>query len=285
MRVARTIAELRAGLLPARAAGKSIGFVPTMGALHEGHLSLVRAARTATDVVVVSIFVNPLQFGPDEDLAAYPRDEQSDLDLLESEGVDHVFLPTVDEMYPPGRATEVTVPALAGVLEGASRPGHFAGVATVVTKLLNIVQPGAAFFGQKDAQQLAVVRRLVADLSIPVEIAAGPTVREPDGLALSSRNAYLGAGERATATALFEALEAGTRVLREEANVAAAEKTMIETMTAAGAVPDYAAVVEPDTFRAYEGRGQALLVVAARVGATRLIDNFLLDEITTSLED
>lgn len=285
MKVERTIDSLRGALRDARASGRTIGFVPTMGALHDGHLSLVRAARSTADVVVVSIFVNPLQFGEHEDLAAYPRDEDADVAKLEAAGVDVVFVPSVAEMYPEGRATVVDVPPLAAVLEGASRPGHFAGVATVVTKLLNVVAPDFAFFGQKDAQQLAVVRRLVVDLSLPVEIRACETVREPDGLALSSRNAYLDGDERRRAAGLFEALREGGRVLREEGNVDSVEKTMLEVMRARGIEPDYATVVRPDDFGDFDGHGPALLVAAARVGTTRLIDNLLLEDVSGSLEE
>ena len=273
MIVARSVAELRAALPEP---GPRVGFVPTMGALHDGHLSLVRAARDATAVVVVSIFVNPLQFGPAEDLDTYPRDEAGDLELLRDARVDVVFLPAVAEMYPEGRATTVSAGGIGEILEGATRPGHFDGVATVVTKLFNIVRPDAAWFGQKDAQQLAVVRRIVDDLSMDVEINAGPTVREADGLATSSRNVYLSSDERIRATALYSALRAGANVLQTERNVEATEKTMGETMTAEGVEVDYAVVVDPDDFTAFEWNGAALLAVAGRVGRSRLIDNLLL---------
>jgi pantoate--beta-alanine ligase len=273
VKVARSIAELRAALPPER--GTRVGLVPTMGALHEGHLSLVRAGSAACDVVVTSIFVNPLQFGPSEDFETYPRDEASDLDRLRAEDVDVAFLPSVVEMYPDGRSTTVSAGALGEVLEGAARPGHFDGVATVVTKLLNIVGPDDAWFGQKDAQQLAVIRRVVTDLSIPVEIHAGPTMREADGLAMSSRNVYLSGNERIRAIALYSALRAGARVLETERDVAAAEKSMLETMRAQDVDVDYAAVVDPDELTPFEWRGAALLLVAGRVGTTRLIDNLL----------
>ena len=276
MRIARSIADLRAE----RASGPHqsiVGFVPTMGALHDGHISLVRAARTGSDVVVASIFVNPLQFGPTEDLASYPRDEVADLVALRAAGVDIVFLPSVEEMYPEGASTSIRVDPIGDVLEGAVRPGHFDGVATVVVKLLNIVSPDAAWLGQKDAQQLAVIRRVVADLSLPVEIHAAPTVREADGLAMSSRNAYLTPDERIRATALYASLRSGARVLESERNVEAAEKTMLETMVAEGVEADYAAVVDPDDFTPFRwGQGAALLAIAARIGTTRLIDNVLL---------
>ena len=271
MKVVTSGTELRAELKAARAVHERVGFVPTMGALHEGHLSLVRAARSAADFVVMSVFVNPLQFGPGEDLAAYPRDEQRDMHLAQSEGVDLVFLPTVAEMYPPGRETLVNVGALGTILEGADRPGHFDGVATVVAKLFNLVQPDVAVFGQKDAQQLAVVHQLVRDLSFGIEIVVAPTVREPDGLALSSRNAYLSADERRKATALYDALRAGADALGEDP--ALAEKTMWEALVEQGLEPSYARVVDPTTFGPPTPNGRALLVIAARVGTTRLIDN------------
>lgn len=274
MIVARTIPELHAALA---SNGGSVGFVPTMGALHDGHLSLVRAARAESDVVVVSIFVNPLQFGPSEDLDTYPRDEAGDLEMLAAEGVDVGFLPSVAEMYSESRTTTVSPGPIGEILEGAARPGHFDGVATVVTKLFNIVRPEAAWFGQKDAQQLAVVRRVVADLSMKVEVNAGPTVRDPDGLAMSSRNAYLSPDDRIRATALYSALRAGARVLETEREVAATEKTMLETMTAGGVDTDYAVVVDPDDFTPFDWDGDAaLLAVAGRIGNTRLIDNLLL---------
>jgi pantoate--beta-alanine ligase len=276
MKIARTIAELHAALHRDAPGARTVGFVPTMGALHDGHLSLVRAARADSTVVVVSIFVNPLQFGPAEDLETYPRDEAGDLELLEAEGVDVVFLPSSAEMYPAGSSTSVTVGELGEVLEGAVRPGHFAGVATIVTKLFNVVRPDIAWFGQKDAQQLAVIRRVVVDLSLPVEVRACPTVREPDGLALSSRNVYLDDAGRQGAAALIAALRLGARVLEAERNPAAAEKTMFEAMTAEGVEVDYAAVVDPDVFTPFDWHGAALLVVAGRVGNTRLIDNLLL---------
>lgn len=285
MRIARSSEELRVELVAERSAEHSIGFVATMGALHAGHLSLVGAAREASDVVVVSIFVNPTQFGPGEDYSMYPRDEATDVRLLEEAGADIVFLPDVDDMYPPGASTTVSTGELGDIVEGASRPGHFDGVATIVTKLLNVVQPDVAFFGRKDAQQLAVVQRVVSDLSLPVEIRGCPTVREPDGLALSSRNVRLDAGERERATSLFRALEAGARVLREERSVRAAEKTMLEILVAARSEPDYASVLDPQTFVPYSGTGPALLAVAARIGGTRLIDNLLVEDASTTLED
>ncbi|HEX6139980.1 MAG TPA: pantoate--beta-alanine ligase, partial [Candidatus Limnocylindria bacterium] len=209
MRVVRTVAELRTSLDGAHAAGRSVGLVPTMGAFHAGHLALMAAAREECEVVVVSLFVNPAQFGPAEDLARYPRDEPSDLAAAEAAGVDVLFAPSVDEMYPPGFDTWVDPGALATVLEGAARPGHFRGVATVCTRLCHLVAPQRAYFGRKDAQQVAVLKQVVRDMALPLEIVACPTVRDADGLALSSRNAYLSPGERQAALALPRALQAG----------------------------------------------------------------------------
>ena len=216
MRICNTIEDMRAACRAARRGGKRLGFVPTMGALHEGHLSLVRAARASCDAVAASIFVNPTQFGPNEDLAKYPRSFERDRDLLEKEGVELLFAPSVEEMYPAGAVTWVTVEGLSSKLDGRSRPGHFRGVTTVVAKLFHIVEPDAAFFGQKDAAQVAIIRRMVRDLNFPVEIVACPIVREPDGLAMSSRNAYLdratektGAGVASFAAAREEILGSG----------------------------------------------------------------------------
>jgi pantoate--beta-alanine ligase len=272
--VVRTAAELRAILGAARTEGRLIGFVPTMGALHAGHISLLDAARAESEVVILSIFVNPLQFGPTEDLAAYPRDETADIAVAERAGVDVVFLPTVDEMYPAGRDTTVTVGHIGTIVEGAERPGHFDGVATVVAKLFGLVEPDVSYFGQKDAQQVAVIKQLVRDLSFRTRISVQPTVREPDGLALSSRNAYLSPDERSRATALHRALTEGARTLREE-DVGGAEKNMWELLVAGGLEPGYARVVDPDTFGPPGSTGEALLVIAARLGTTRLIDNML----------
>jgi pantoate--beta-alanine ligase len=273
----RTVAALRAELGP-RHGGRRIGFVPTMGAFHEGHLSLVRAARSACDAVVMSIFVNPLQFGSGEDLDAYPRDEATDLELAASNGVDVVFCPPVAEIYPEGAATTVNVGALGEILEGEVRPGHFSGVATVLTKLFNIVSPDAAFFGQKDAQQVAVVRQMAADLFCDIEIVVCPTVRAPDGVAFSSRNRYLSAHERPRATVLFRSLEAGQEALRGGAGLEVVQQTMWDVLGAEdGVQPDYAAAVDPTTFGPPLPGGHILLAVAARVGSTRLIDNTLVD--------
>jgi pantoate--beta-alanine ligase len=277
MRLARTRDELREQLLESRGANVEVGFVATMGALHAGHLSLVKVARTICDTVVMSIFVNPLQFGPGEDFDAYPRREQEDIERAEEEGVDVVFVPPVEEVHPPGRTTSIEVGELASVLEGEFRPGHFAGVATVVMTLFGLVQPDKAFFGQKDAQQLAVIKRMVRDLAVPVEIMGCPIVREEDGLALSSRNAYLSAAERERAAVLFRALTAGKDRLLEGAGVQGAEAAMWNVLSSVdGVQPEYARAVDPDTFQAPSGE-RALLVVAARVGPARLIDNFLVE--------
>ena len=274
MRVLRSPAEFRSELATARSE-RLIGFVPTMGALHEGHLSLVRAARAADKVVAASIFVNPLQFGPNEDFAAYPRNEDEDVARLGDAGADAVFIPSLEDMYPPGRSTKVNVGPLAEVLEGAHRPGHFDGVCTVVAKLFNIVRPARAYFGQKDAQQVAVLKRMVRDLDFDLEIVVCPIVREPDGLALSSRNAYLTDGERATATVLFRALQAGRRRLQQTEDVGASEAAMNEVFSKEGVVPDYTAACDPDSFGPPSANGPVLLAVAARVGRARLIDNVL----------
>jgi len=279
MRTLRTVAEIRAALTPARREGRSIGLVPTMGALHDGHLALIREARAECDEVVVSVFVNPTQFNEAADLQAYPRDEARDLELAQTAGADMVFAPSVDEMYPAGFATSVLVAGVSETLEGAQRGvEHFRGVATVVTKLLTIVAPDAAFFGQKDAQQTVVLRRLVADLNLPVRVVVCPTVREPDGLALSSRNARLSAAERDRALALWRGLHAAARAHADGErdavrliDVAAAE------LAAAEIVPEYLVVVDPLSLAELPRVDtDALMVVAARVGETRLIDNVLL---------
>ena len=276
MRVASTAREMRAALEDARREGQLIGFVPTMGALHEGHLSLIRAARERCEVVAISIFVNPLQFADNEDFDQYPRDDKRDLVIAADAEVDVVFLPDVAEMYPDGRSTTISVGRLASIAEGAARPGHFDGVATVVAKLFSIVLADLAFFGQKDAQQVAVVKKMVADLSLPTEIVACPTVREPDGLAMSSRNVHLSTAERSQALVLWRALQAGRQSLLETGEPEAAEKVMSDLLTTADGVDmDYALCVDPDTFEAPVPGRDRLLVVAARVGRTRLIDNLL----------
>lgn len=275
--IVRTVANLRDQVRAWRAAGQRIGFVPTMGALHEGHLSLVRLARTLADRVMASVFVNPTQFGPNEDFDAYPRDEARDAELLAAAGCELMFAPTVAEMYPDGASTTVTVAGVSEPLDGQARPGHFAGVATVVTKLLNQCGPDVAVFGEKDYQQLQVIRRLVRDLDIPVEIIGGPTARAPDGLALSSRNAYLTEAERAVAPALHRALQAAAQDLRAGGRVDAAEAAALALIRAAGfASVDYFEVRgAEDLARLGPGpvNGAARLLTAARIGKTRLIDN------------
>lgn len=263
----------------ARRGGKTLGLVPTMGALHEGHLSLVRAARAACDVVAVSIFVNPTQFGPNEDLATYPRSFERDCELLEKEGVQIVFAPSVEEMYPRGAVTWVTVEELSGKLDGRSRPGHFRGVTTVVAKLVHIVEPDEAFFGQKDAAQVAVIRRMVRDLHLPVEIVTCPIVREADGLAMSSRNAYLDARQRKQALVLRRSLERVRKLV--ETGETAAPRLVVAGREELASEPsvrlDYFEIVDPETLDAIRDVADGgLVAVAAYVGTTRLIDNLLL---------
>lgn len=275
--IVRTIEDIRHAVAEARSSGRVVGFVPTMGYLHEGHLSLVDSARNAgADFVVVSIFVNPTQFGPNEDFEKYPRDERRDLELLSSRGVDLVFMPAVDTIYPPGSDTRVVPGAVSGPLEGERRPGHFAGVATVVLKLFNIVQPDLAVFGRKDAQQCAVVAQMVRDLDVPVRLVFSETIRESDGLAMSSRNAYLSHDERVVAATLSRALRAGESALRDGARSPhAIEAAMSRTLGDFTAVElDYLRLVDPGTFLTPTDLDRDLLVVGAvRVGRTRLIDN------------
>lgn len=279
MEVHPTIAAFRAALETERAASRTVGFVPTMGFLHEGHLSLVARAAVEADVVAASIFVNPLQFAPDEDLAAYPRDLDRDLSMLGDAGVGHVFVPSVDEMYPGGPVlTCVTVAELSDGMEGASRPTHFAGVATVVTKLFAIAGPCVACFGEKDYQQLVVVRRLAADLSLPVRVVGCAIVREPDGLALSSRNVYLTDDERVAATVLHRALEAGAdAVAAGERSSAVVQEAMVATVAGEPlASLDYAEVRDAATLATVPlvpDGAELRLLVAARVGRPRLLDN------------
>jgi pantoate--beta-alanine ligase len=277
--VAATAEELRPAVRAARRQGRSVGLVPTMGALHAGHASLVRAARAADGFVVVSIFVNPTQFGPHEDLARYPRPFGQDLALCGELGVDLVFAPAPETMYPPGFRTWVEVTGLQDVLEGAARPGHFRGVATVVLKLFNLVQPDRAYFGQKDAQQARVIAQLVRDLNVPVEVRVLPTVREPDGLALSSRNKYLDPDQRRHAVVLSRALaEARERVAAGERDGDALRAGLTDYIAATpGAALDYAAVVDADTLTPVARlSGPTLLALAVRFGTTRLIDNILI---------
>jgi pantoate--beta-alanine ligase len=280
MEVIGTLAATFDATEAARGKDRTIGFVPTMGAFHEGHLSLIRRARTERDFVVVSIFVNPLQFGDPADLAAYPRYEERDLEQARGLGVDLVFAPRVEEMYPAGEPEATVDPGPVGErLEGASRPGHFQGVATVLTKLFHAVGPSAAYFGEKDAQQLAVVRRVVGDLSFPIEVIPCPTVRDPDGLAMSSRNARLSPEQREAAGCLFLALSEAAELARSGEREAA---RIVATMAReVGATPqarlDYAAVVDDDTFEELDTIDRpARAVVAARFGDVRLIDNLLL---------
>lgn len=276
MNTVRTIADVRAQLRPTRAG--PIGLIPTMGAFHEGHLSLIRAARERCDVVVVSLFVNPTQFNDPADLNAYPRDEGRDAALAQDLGADLLFAPPPEEIYPEGFNTTVTVQGLGDVLEAAHRPGHFAAVCTVVCKLLNIVQPDVAFFGQKDAQQVVVLRRMIRDLDIPVRLEVRPTVREPDGLALSSRNAYLTAQDRARAVALSRGLNAAQDAVADgERDPKMIRATAEATMKAHDVEPEYVALVHPDTLEPVNAlNGRALLAVAARVGPARIIDNVVL---------
>ena len=272
-------AEMQGWALAARSAGRSIGLVPTMGALHEGHLSLVRAARRDNDVVAVSLFVNPTQFGPNEDFQRYPRDLDRDRRKLESEAVDVLFAPPVDDIYPPGFQTYVRVEELGSRLDGASRPVHFRGVATVVAKLFNITQPHRAYFGQKDAAQTAVILQLVRDLSFPLQIIVCPIVREADGLAISSRNAYLSPAERNAATVLYRSLvSVEERYKAGERSAEALRQVLIEALASEPlARIDYAAVVDPDSLLPLSAVDRrALAAVAAWVGATRLIDNTVL---------
>jgi len=278
VQVLTTIPDLRAQLAPLRRAGKSIGFVPTMGYLHEGHEALVRAARQECDVVVVSIFVNPLQFAPSEDFESYPRDPDRDRAILSAAGADYLFQPGVGEIYPRPLLTEVAVPELSRTLEGRTRPTHFQGVATVVLKLFHIVWPDRAYFGQKDGQQVAVVRRLCEDLDLPLALRVVETVREPDGLALSSRNVYLSPDERRVAPVLHEALEQGRAAAlagRDGPAVQAAIEARVRQQPLARL--DYAAVVDPDSMQPKSDlTGRVMLAVAAYVGKTRLIDNLVM---------
>jgi pantoate--beta-alanine ligase len=278
-RVAR-VAELRETLDAARTGGRRIGFVPTMGHLHEGHLRLVDEARRRSDVVVMSIFVNPLQFGPNEDLARYPRDEEGDAAKAEGRGVDVVFIPDVSEIYPEPPRIVVSPRALAARWEGAVRPGHFEGVLTVVAKLFNIVQPHVAVFGQKDIQQAMLMRAMVQDLDIPVEIVVAPTVREPDGLAMSSRNSYLDESSRQRALGLSGALHAVQRAYQAGERNATALEAIARAHLAERGVDevDYVAIADPKTLEPLaQATAGTVVALAARVGRTRLIDNVILE--------
>ena len=278
MQIARTVAEFRA--LRAAQPGP-LGLVPTMGYLHEGHQSVIRAARAANATVALSLFVNPTQFGPNEDFTRYPRDEARDLAICEAEGVDLLLMPSVEEMYPAGASTTVSVGPLSTVLEGAARPGHFDGVATVVTKLFTITEPDRAYFGQKDAQQLMVIRRLTEDLRLPVEIVGCPIIREPDGLALSSRNVYLAPEERTQALALSRGLRAAVAAwddgVRDASSLRSRVREEIEAQPLARI--DYVSLADQGTLSELEGPVMlpALLSLAVRFGATRLIDNVVLE--------
>jgi pantoate--beta-alanine ligase len=279
MRVCHSIDEMRAASRTGWREGKSLGLVPTMGALHQGHLSLVRAAKAQCDLVVVSIFVNPLQFGPNEDLAKYPRNFDRDRELLAKEGADFIFAPSVEEMYPRGAVTYVTVEGLSDKLCGDSRPGHFRGVTTVVSELFNIVEPDRAFFGQKDAAQSTIIRRMVRDLNIPVQVVVCPIVREPDGLAMSSRNSYLDAQQRKSALGLYRSVTAVQgRFDRGERNSHALIEAGKQTFTHEALVRlDYFEIVDPETLDPVDDLSRGgLVAVAASVGNVRLIDNIVL---------
>jgi pantoate--beta-alanine ligase len=280
MKLIKTIAEMRELRKTTRKNGKRLGLVPTMGALHQGHLSLVHTARDKSDIVTVSIFVNPTQFGPNEDFAKYPRNLENDCALLELDHVDAVFVPSIDDIYPAGTATSVTVEGMSNRLCGQSRPGHFRGVTTIVAKLFNIVEPDAAFFGQKDAAQVAIIRRMVRDLNMPVEIEVGAIVREPDGLALSSRNAYLTTEQRKFALVLHRSLQHAQRLFgageRDSAKLIAAGKQ--EFSREPQARLDYFEIVDPDSLEPVTKiSNRALIAVAGFIGNTRLIDNIIVD--------
>jgi pantoate--beta-alanine ligase len=282
LRTVRTVAALRAAVTEARRSGHTIGLVPTMGSLHDGHLSLMRAAAEQCGFVVMSLFVNPAQFGPGEDLDRYPRDERRDAELASACGVDLLFAPPVEEVYPDGFSTSVEVAGLMDVLCGApSRRGrsHFTGVATVVAKLLNMCEPDMAFFGQKDFQQSLVIRRLVRDLNIPVRVEVCPTVREPDGLALSSRNAYLDVEDRERAVSLNRALGAAAQAVQDGADRAQVRGTALDVLSAAGVDPEYVEVLRADDLGPPRWQpGERLVVaIAAPVGPARLIDNTLIE--------
>lgn len=273
--VVRTVADLRRTVAAFRKAGRTVGLVPTMGALHEGHISLVKGALQRGDIPVTSIFVNPTQFGPNEDFAAYPRDEQGDFDKLRDAGCSIVFAPSKDEMYPGQQLTTVTVTGITDGLCGPLRPGHFQGVATVVSKLLLMAMPDRAFFGEKDYQQLQVIKRMVRDLSMPFEIVGMPTVREADGLAMSSRNRYMNPTERAVATGLYRELNAVAKAVRAGASCTAATAEASEALLAGGFDKiEYLTVVDAESLKPLEKvSGPARVIAAVRLGRTRLIDN------------
>ncbi|HSN87757.1 MAG TPA: pantoate--beta-alanine ligase [Thermoanaerobaculia bacterium] len=279
MRIVRAKEDLRRAVEARRRDGERVAFVPTMGALHEGHLSLVRIARERADGVVASVFVNPAQFGPNEDFARYPRQPEKDAAMLETAGCDLLFLPDVETIYPPGNATFVEPAGAALGLEGACRPGHFRGAATVVCALFNLVRADVAVFGEKDAQQLAVIRQMVRDLHLPVEIVPGPTIREADGLAMSSRNAYLNPDERRAATVLYRSLRAAEEaIVAGERRGSEIRRLLLEKLNSEPlARVEYAEVVDAETFQPVETlSGRLVLPLAVRIGGTRLIDNFQL---------
>jgi len=281
MRIIKNIKEMQATSMGLLREGKTIGFVPTMGALHEGHLSLVRAAKKDNDIVVVSIFVNPLQFGPREDFERYPRDLEGDSEKLREEGVDILFFPDMREMYPSDFRTYVEVQGLSEKLCGAFRPGHFRGVATVVTKLFNIVKPSRAYFGAKDYQQTVIIKRLVNDLNMDIEVIVCPTVREPDGLAMSSRNLYLNPEERRAALVIYRTLQEVAGLIKKgEKNP---EVLKMHALNALGSEPlvssiDYAGIYDPESLEEVsEIKGRVLIAIALRIGQTRLIDNIMVE--------
>ena len=276
--ILNTVSDLRIFLVLARGNGKTVGFVPTMGNLHQGHLDLVYKASYMSDVVVVSIFVNPMQFGPHEDFDAYPRTLKADCKALTNHPCDAVFAPTVREVYPKGVNTEIDLPSLTTILCGHHRPGHFKGVATVVAKLLNIVQPDVAVFGNKDYQQLQVIQTMVTDLLIPVTIVGADTTREPSGLAMSSRNAYLSAEEKETAAMLYATLKRIGDTLRSDSQVSTTLRQEKERLTAAGFVLDYLEIRDAqDLSKSYVEATSAVILVAAKLGRARLIDNLVIE--------
>lgn len=279
MQTLTTIDEIREVLGAERRQEHTIGFVPTLGNLHEGHMALIRAARAAADCVVASVFVNPMQFAANEDLDAYPRTLESDQKKLIAEGADYLFAPTVREMYPEGVSTQIIIPVLSNILCGASRPGHFTGVATICTKLFNIVQPDVAMFGEKDFQQLTIIKHMVSDLCIPVEIVGVQTGRAEDGLALSSRNTYLTDEERSIAPTLFQCLSATKEAIEKgERDYFKLEQAANEKLAAAGFKPDYFHVMNRDTLEAPTSADHQLIILAAaQLGKSRLIDNLQLD--------
>ncbi len=281
MRIIKNIKEMQATSMGLLREGKAIGFVPTMGALHEGHLSLVRAAKRDNDIVVVSIFVNPLQFGPREDFERYPRDLEGDSEKLRKEGVDILFFPDMREMYPSDFRTYVEVQGLSEKLCGAFRPGHFRGVATVVTKLFNIVKPSRAYFGAKDYQQTVIIKRFVNDLNMDIEVLVCPTVREPDGLAMSSRNLYLNPEERRAALVIYRTLQEVAGLIKKgEKNPDALKMRMVKALGSEPLVSsiDYAGIYDPESLEEVsEIKGRVLIAIALRIGQTRLIDNILVE--------